>query len=84
MAANLPGDRRLFAGRLKDSSSAANRTVAESQAAFSTGGLHLLAVLRGEHMLAPRGDLTLQVGDGVILVVESDSMTYAAEHASAW
>ncbi len=84
VAANLPGDRRLFAGRLKDSSSAANRTVAESQAAFSTGGLHLLAVLRGEHMLAPRGDLTLQVGDGVILVVESDSMTYAAEHASAW
>lgn len=84
VAANLPGDRRLFAGRLKDSSSAANRTVAESQAAFSTGGLHLLAVLRGEHMLAPRGDLTLQVGDGVILVVESDSMTYAAEHVSAW
>jgi CIC family chloride channel protein len=82
--APLAGDRRLFIGRLREQSLASGRTIADSAASLTAAGLHVLAVLRDEHMLAPRPDLVLRVGDGVILVIEPGAEQHAHALATPW
>jgi CIC family chloride channel protein len=82
--APLTGDRKLFIGRLRSASFASGRSIADSSGSLTAAGLQVLAVLRDEHMVAPRPDLVLRAGDGVILVIEPGAEQHASALASPW
>jgi CIC family chloride channel protein len=82
--AALPAGRRLFVGRMLDRSRVVGLALAYAAPILEADGLRVLAILRDAHMLAPRDDLVMRAGDGVILVIEPHAETRAAEHAVPW
>jgi CIC family chloride channel protein len=83
-AVDLPGDRRLAVGVLRADSPFVGRTVAESAAQLEAEGMTVVSLIRGEHMLAPRPDLTFTKGDRLILVAKSGDLARAWAHVSPW
>ncbi len=82
--AELPGERRLVVGVLKPESSLASRTVAENEASLGELGMSIISIIRGEHMLAPRPDLTLTAGDRLIVVVGAAELNGVWAHITQW
>ncbi len=82
--APLPGERRLFVGRLQRDNDVVDRPVVAGAESLNADGLHLLLVLRDEHMIAPRPDLVLREGDGLILVMEAGAEQVVGKYAVAW
>jgi CIC family chloride channel protein len=82
--APLPAGRRLFVGRLLARSRIVGLSLAHAAPLLEQEQLRLLAVLRDAHMLAPRDDLVMGEGDGVILIVEPGAERHATEHATPW
>lgn len=83
-AVDLPGERRLAVGVLRVDSPFVGRTVGASAAQLETEGMTVVALIRGEHMLAPRADLTFTAGDRLILVVKAGELEHAWRHVSPW
>jgi CIC family chloride channel protein len=83
-AVNLPGMRRLAVGVLRPDSPFVGKTVGESTAQLKTEGLTVISVIRGEHMLAPRPDLTFTKGDRLILVAKPGDLERAWTHMTRW
>jgi chloride channel protein, CIC family len=82
--AELPGGRSLMVGVLRPESSFKNKTVADCADQLAAEGLSVIAVIRGEHMVAPRPDLTFTAGDRLILVVNDGALERAWAHVSPW
>ncbi len=82
--AELPGERKLVVGVLRAASPFANKSVAESEAPLAAEGMNVIAVIRGEHMLAPRPDLSFAGGDRLVLVVDAGAIERAWRHISPW
>lgn len=83
-APSLPGDRRFFMGRLWDGSGLTGNALGEVRQRLSEQGIFVLAVLRDEHMVAPRLDTVFRATDGVILVVEPGALAAVAPFARRW
>jgi CIC family chloride channel protein len=80
----LAGSKRLLIGVLRPDSRYVQTSVAESGRKLDGEGTNILAILRGEHMLAPRPDTILHVGDKLILVVNAEGVGRVREHLDAW
>ena len=83
-AVELPGERRLAVGVLRADSPFAGKTVADSAAQLEAEGITVVSVIRGEHMLAPRPDLTFTKGDRLILVAKTGELERAWKHMTRW
>jgi CIC family chloride channel protein len=83
-AVNLPGERRLAVGVLRADSPFVGKTIAESAAQLEAEGMTVVSVIRGEHMLAPRPDLTFTRGDRLILVAKPGDLERAWTHMTRW
>ena len=83
-AVDLPGERRLAVGVLRADSPFVGQTVAQSGEQLEAEGMTVVAVIRGEHMLAPRPDLTFTKGDRLILVAKAGELERAWTHVSPW
>lgn len=64
----LPGERRLVVGVIRPESALVGSQVRESGTALGNGESTIVALIRGEHMLAPRPEIVLGRGDRLILV----------------
>ncbi len=84
MTAPLPGNRRLFVGRLRATSALVERTVEECSPLLAADGIQLLMLLRAEHMFAPRPDFALRAHDGLIVVLSAGGAEALAKHAEPW
>ncbi len=80
----LPGDRRLVVGVLRAESPLVGTSVAETAAVFERDGIAIVAVIRGEHMLAPRTDLVLQSADRAILVARAGELGEIWSNFTPW
>ena len=83
-AVDLPGERRLAVGVLRADSPYVGKTVADSTAQLAAEGNTVVSVIRGEHMLAPRPDLTFTKGDRLILVANPGDLERAWHHMTRW
>jgi CIC family chloride channel protein len=78
----LPGGRRLVIRVVRPDSSLRNRPLADS--ATLDADTRIFAIIRGEHMLVPRPDATLEAGDRVILVTSADGLQRLNAHLDKW
>jgi len=78
----LPDDRRLTVGLLKAGSALVHQTV--SQAGPLTGDTRVIAIIRGEHMIAVRPDTVLEAGDRLIVVTTASGLARLKEHVDSW
>jgi len=81
---NLPGERRLVVGVLRQTSALAEATVAASGSVFDPQSTKIIGVIRGEHMLGPRPDLVLKSGDRLILVAGAAEMDLIWNQLEPW
>lgn len=78
----LPGGRRLVIRVVRPDSSLRNRPLADSTTLDAD--TRIFAIIRGEHMLVPRPDATLEAGDRVILVTSADGLQRLNAHLDKW
>ncbi|HEY7566256.1 MAG TPA: chloride channel protein [Gemmatimonadaceae bacterium] len=81
---NLPGGRGLFVATLRETSELARRPLQEGIVLLNHDAATIIAVIRGEHMMAPRPDLVLEPGDRAILVVTANAMDNVRVHFEPW
>lgn len=80
----LPDGRRLVIGVLRPDSAVAGRSMnADGGSLFPADG-SVLAIIRGEHMLAPRPDTVLQAGDRLILLATAPALEALRKHIEPW
>ena len=84
VAVDLGEGLRMMVGVLRADSSYANTTIGVSGRALAGGGTNIIALLRGEHMMAPRADTELQPGDRLILVASESGLMHLREHVDPW
>jgi len=82
--ADLPGGRKLVVGVLRTDSPLTNRSVAACEATLEEEGISVMAVIRGEHMLAPRHDLAFAAGDRLVLVAADAALARVWTHVDPW
>lgn len=79
---DLPGGRRLVIGVLRPDSPWRNRTVAD------IGSLdpdtQVFTLIRGEHMMVPRPDTTLEEGDRLLLLTAGHGLERLMRHLDTW
>jgi chloride channel protein, CIC family len=80
----LPGARRLLVGAVRLGSSLIGMPVAGASADPAMTDTSILTILRGEHMLAPRPELTIESGDRLVLIVSERALEGLAKHISFW
>jgi CIC family chloride channel protein len=80
----LADDRRLFIGVLRADSPYVLTTLSTSGRKIGGPDTTIIAILRGEHMLAPRAETTLQAGDRLIVVSDSASVDQLREQLDPW
>jgi Trk K+ transport system NAD-binding subunit len=76
----LNGDRRLVLGALREGSPYAHTTVAASGRKLDGDCSNILAIIRGNSMLTPHPDTTLEPGDKLILVVAQTGEGHTSRH----
>jgi chloride channel protein, CIC family len=76
--------RRLFVGSLRAESALVGMTIAGGATSGALGATTILAILRGEHMMAPRQDLVLCAGDRLIVVADSGTLDRLQGDLAAW
>jgi Trk K+ transport system NAD-binding subunit len=67
---------------LKPASSWRGRTLADS--GTLEDNTRVFAIIRGEHMLVPRPETTLEAGDRLILVTTADGLERLKAHLEKW
>ncbi|MFI5280657.1 MAG: chloride channel protein [Gemmatimonadales bacterium] len=80
----MPGDRRLLVAAIRPGSALIDRAVAATGALLGDHDSSIVAVIRGEHMLAPRPDLVLGAGDRLILVSAVAELDRVWEQVEPW
>jgi CIC family chloride channel protein len=83
LAAELPGDRRLLVGVLRADSAYVNRAPAADGGKLEED-VRVVTIIRGEHMMVPRPDVTLQAGDRLILLTTSAGLERLKGHVDKW
>jgi CIC family chloride channel protein len=78
----LPGDRRLMIAVLRSDSSWRGRALADS--GTLEDNTRVFAIIRGEHMMVPRPETTLEAGDRLILVTTADGLERLKAHLEKW
>jgi CIC family chloride channel protein len=78
----LPGDRRLMIAVLRSDSSWRGRAIADGGALEDNTSV--FAIIRGEHMMVPRPETTLEAGDRLILVTTADGLERLKAHLEKW
>lgn len=78
----LPGGRRLVIRVVRPDSSWRSRPLADG--GTLDADTRIFAIIRGEHMLVPRPDATLEAGDRVILVTSADGLQRLNAHLDKW
>jgi len=81
---DIGGGRRLLVGILRQDSSFANTSIATSGRVLAGADTNVIAILRQEHMLAPRPDTILQPGDRLVLVAGAEGMAMLHAHLDPW
>ncbi|MBW7933494.1 MAG: chloride channel protein [Gemmatimonadaceae bacterium] len=84
IAPSLPGGRRLYVGRVTPESPLVGQAVSDTTSDLAEQGMVLVAILRDEHMLAPRPDVRLAPQDGVILLLNADADAAAQRVTAPW
>lgn len=80
----LEKGRRVLVGVLRNDSPLSGVTLETSAAQRAAEGLHVVTVIRGEHMMAPRPELELTGGDRLVLVVDDQGKNDASRHVTPW
>jgi CIC family chloride channel protein len=80
----VPGDRQLLVGTLKPECPFVQTTVAESGRKLAEGGTNIIAILRGDKIVMPRGDTVLEPNDRLILVVATADVDEVRKHLAGW
>jgi Trk K+ transport system NAD-binding subunit len=75
---------RIMIGKLRAASPLAHTSIAASGRHLVGPDTTIIAVLRGEHMMAPRADAELLPGDRLILVVSDQSAHAFDQHLEPW
>ena len=83
-AVELPGDRRMAVGVLRPDSPLVGKTIGESGGLLDADQMTVVAVIRGEHMLAPRSDVAFAAGDRLVLIAAAGEIPHAWRHVSPW
>ncbi len=81
--AELPGDRRLTIGVLKADSPYAGKPIPGEGGQLDPDS-SILAIIRGEHMMAPRPDTVLEPGDRLFVVTTAEGLERLSEHMDRW
>lgn len=81
---DLAQGQRLMVGVLRADSAYAGTTIGASGRALAGDGTNIIALLRGEHMIAPRADTVLTPGDRIILVAAGDGLANLRTHFDPW
>ncbi len=79
----LPGDRRLVIGVLRPDSPYRQKPLGAANGKLDEH-THVFAIIRGEHMLVPRADTVLEVGDRLILLTSSAALGGLEQHVDRW
>ena len=69
-------------GVLKAASALVHQTVSHSS--VLSGDMRVIAIIRGEHMIAVRPDTTLEGGDRLIVVTTPQGLERLKEHVDSW
>ncbi|HEY5218952.1 MAG TPA: chloride channel protein, partial [Gemmatimonadaceae bacterium] len=80
----LPGGQQLVAGTLRAASPIVGCTVADTVQQLQTPNTTVIAIVRGETLVAPAADTVLEAGDRLILVVASAEVDGVRHHLAAW
>jgi NhaP-type Na+/H+ and K+/H+ antiporter len=79
----LPDDRRLVIGVLRADSPLRQKPLGAGDASLGDG-THVFAIIRGEHMMAPRADTVLEAGDRLILTTTGAGLEGLKQHVDKW
>jgi chloride channel protein, CIC family len=80
----LPGDRRLLVGAVREGSVLVGSRASATGVLMADHGSTIVAVIRGEHMVAPRPDLVLGAGDRLILVTAVAALDRVWHEVEPW
>src|SRR5262249_35990647 len=77
----LAGRRRLLVGAWRADSPAVGTTVQSSGRKLAGADTNIIAILRGEQVLSPRPEMTLEAGDRLIVVANDAGVERLRAHA---
>jgi len=80
----IGANQHMVVGVLRADSPCANTTIAASGRSMAGEGTNIVALLRGERMLAPRADLVLEAGDRLILIAADAGLEQLGQHLDRW
>ncbi len=81
---DLAGGQQLFVGVLKPTADAVGTTVGESGRRLAGVDTNIIAILRGEHMVAPRADTVFEARDRLVLVVNGAGVESLRTQLDPW
>jgi CIC family chloride channel protein len=79
----LADNRRLLIGVLRKKSSIAEKTLKDAREDLGVNTL-IIAIIRDEHMMVPRGDTALKAGDRMILLTTAEGMEKLKADVDPW
>lgn len=80
----LADGRRLIVGLVRSDSPIVGSTVARSGRSIGGVETNIIAILRHEHMIAPRPDTVFQPRDGLILVAADQDTPHLEKYLDPW
>jgi CIC family chloride channel protein len=80
----LADDRRLFVGVVRADSQFAGTRISESGRKLGGPDTNIIALLRGEHMVSPRADTSIEAGDRLIVVSNASALARLRQELDPW
>ena len=84
LAVDIGEGRRMMVGVLRLDSALVDASIGQSGREFAAMGATVIAILRGEHMMGPRGSTVLEAGDRLVLVCGDEAVERLASHLDPW
>jgi len=84
LAVDIGDGRRMMVGVLRLDSAPIDASIGQSGREFAAMGATVIAILRGEHMMGPRGSTVLEAGDRLVLVCGDEAVERLASHLDPW